>query len=118
MEKSVGDRLLPEHIGNDDAYRLGEIANLVSMVPAGDYIDTGLALRRLMEERGYWLCRTREREPSTDPALPSLATLREKAKTYVPPAYISGLIAAARLVGWDTEAGLAIRAEYEKHTAA
>lgn len=40
------------------AWRLGEIAMAAADHPAGDLIDTGLVLRRMLEERGFRLCFT------------------------------------------------------------
>ena len=38
------------------AWRLGEIVRKAHEAPAGDYIDTGLGLLKMLEEKGFVLC--------------------------------------------------------------
>jgi hypothetical protein len=45
-------------MNNVVAWRLGMIAHDAVNHPAGDLIDRGLVLRRLLEERGFRLCYT------------------------------------------------------------
>jgi hypothetical protein len=40
---------------NVDAWRIGQIARAAVAYPAGDLIDTGLALRNFLAERGYFV---------------------------------------------------------------
>ena len=50
---------------NVQAWRLGEAAQTASKAPAGDPIDRGLALRRVLEESGFVLiAETRQRTGS------------------------------------------------------
>jgi len=49
------NRPLTSAMDNVDAWRLGECAHEASRAPAGDLIDTGLVLLRLLEEKGYEL---------------------------------------------------------------
>lgn len=42
----IGDR-------NLDSYSLGKICSEAARAPAGDYIDTGETLRRLLKEGGW-----------------------------------------------------------------
>lgn len=69
MTKIDQARPLSAAMDNVDAWRLGEIYHKARKVPAGDYIDTGLALRRLLEEQGYGIVKL-----ETDPAPPFLGT--------------------------------------------
>lgn len=40
------------------AWRLGEIARAAAQAPAGDLIDTGLGLLKMLEEKGFVLSYT------------------------------------------------------------
>ncbi len=47
-------RLVTGHMGNGIAWRLGEICQKAAEAKdAGDYIDRGLILRRMLEENGF-----------------------------------------------------------------
>lgn len=54
MRYSDGEPLTSS-MDNVLASRLGEIAKKAAKAPAGDYIDTGLVLRSLLEEAGFEL---------------------------------------------------------------
>ena len=49
-------------LSNWDASLLGEIARKAVKAPAGDDIDTGLVLHRLLKEKGY-IVMTENRKP-------------------------------------------------------
>lgn len=62
-------KYLTATMDNLDAWRLGECARETMKGPAGDLIDTGLILRRLLEEKGYGLVKLEGsvHEPSSPP---------------------------------------------------
>lgn len=49
-------RRVTNAMDNVVAWRLGEIVRRASEEPAGDYIDTGLILLRMLEEKNFVLC--------------------------------------------------------------
>lgn len=48
-------KVLDSMMDNLDAWRIGECARNAVNQPPSDLIDTGLVLRRLLEEKGYAL---------------------------------------------------------------
>jgi hypothetical protein len=49
----MSDEPLTAALDNVLAWRLGEIAHAASKAPAGDLIDTGLILLRMLGEKGF-----------------------------------------------------------------
>lgn len=49
------ERLVPltAAMDNVDAWRLGKVVSAARDLTGGDYIDTGLGLRRLLEDAGF-----------------------------------------------------------------
>jgi hypothetical protein len=54
------NRPLEALMPNLDAWRLGEAARKAAVAPAGDLIDKGLILLRLLNEAGYDVIRPRQ----------------------------------------------------------
>lgn len=66
---------LDSGMDNVDAWAIGELASLNQDIQAGDYIDSGLSLARLLAESGYLIVKGEPRAPF--PPLPTKQQLRD-----------------------------------------
>lgn len=94
-------KYLTASMDNLDAWRLGQCAREAMEGPAGDLIDSGLILRRLLEESGYGVVKLEA--PAVEPGAAPSDTPEYRAGIERASRYVLEVIWARGPVGRDSE---------------